>query len=105
MHVSNRLKSIAGLVIDTDHVADIGCDHALLDIYLVKEEINNHIIVSDINQSALDNAIANIHKYHLSKNITPKLGNGLDVIEEDTDTLIISGMGSNTIIKILSNHK
>ena len=39
MKISNRLKSIAGLIIDSDKVADIGCDHALLDIYLVKNKI------------------------------------------------------------------
>ena len=34
MKLSLRLKSIANLVDSNDVVADIGCDHAYLDIYL-----------------------------------------------------------------------
>ena len=39
MKISNRLKSIAGLITEKDVIADIGCDHAYLDIYLVKNKI------------------------------------------------------------------
>ena len=35
MKISKRLKSLAGLITLDDKVADIGCDHALLDIYMV----------------------------------------------------------------------
>lgn len=105
MTLSRRLLSLAGLVIDTDNVADIGCDHALLDIYLVKNKIVDHILVGDKNKSALDSGIKNIKKYHLEDKIDAKLGDGLSVIDSSIDTLIISGMGANTIIKILSSKK
>lgn len=105
MQVSNRLKSLAGLVVDTDKVADIGCDHALLDIYLIKNKVVKKILATDVNENALDNAKKNIKKYDVEKKINTDLGNGLDPITEDIDTLIISGMGANTIIKILSNPK
>ena len=39
MKISKRLKSLAGLITLDDKVADIGCDHALLDIYMVKNNI------------------------------------------------------------------
>ena len=39
MKLSLRLKSIANLVDSNDVVADIGCDHAYLDIYLVMNNI------------------------------------------------------------------
>lgn len=105
MTLSRRLLSLAGLVIDSDNVADIGCDHALLDIYLVKNKIVNHVLVSDKNKDALDSGIRNIKKHHLEEHIEAKLGDGLSVIDDNIDTLIISGMGSNTIIKILSSKK
>ena len=53
MKISNRLKSIAGLVTEKDVIADIGCDHAYLDIYLVKNKIVPKAYVSDVNLNAL----------------------------------------------------
>lgn len=105
MTLSRRLLSLAGLVIESDKVADIGCDHALLDIYLVKNKIVDHILVGDKNKDALDSGIKNIKKYHLEDKIEAKLGDGLTVIDSSIDTIIISGMGANTIIKILSSSK
>ncbi len=104
MQISKRLKSIASLVASEDVIADIGCDHALLDIYLIQNNIVPKVLISDINMQALDSGIKNVKKYHLEDYIIPKLGNGIETITEDINTLIISGMGSSTINKIL-NHK
>lgn len=101
--LSNRLKSVAGLIHQTDNVVDIGCDHALLGIFLIKNKILKNIIVSDINKSALDNGIKNIKKYKLEDKIDARLGNGLEVIDGNVDTAVICGMGTNTIIKILGH--
>lgn len=105
MKISNRLKSIAGLITEKDVIADIGCDHAYLDIYLVKNKIVPKAYVSDVNLNALNNGIKNIKKNHLECEIEAKLCDGIKGIPEDVNTLIISGMGSSTIIKILSNPK
>ena len=104
MQISKRLQSLAGLVTNDDIVADIGCDHALLDIYLVQNNIIPKVLASDINENALNGGIKNIQKYHLEDKITTKLGSGIETITPDINTLIISGMGASTIIKILS-HK
>lgn len=103
MRISKRLKSIAGLIYETDNVIDIGCDHALLSIYLIKNQILYSIIVSDVNKNALESGINNIKKHKLEKKIDARLGFGLSVIDVHTDTVVISGMGTSTIIKILSN--
>ena len=105
MKISKRLASLASLVNSTDCVADIGCDHALLDIYLITNNIVSKVLISDINENALNGGIQNIKKYHLEDKIISKLGNGIEKITSDIDTLIISGMGTNTIIKILQNDK
>ena len=54
MQISKRLQSLAGLVTNDDIVADIGCDHALLDIYLVQNNIVPKVLASDINENALN---------------------------------------------------
>ena len=103
--ISSRLKSLVKYVKKNDKVIDIGCDHALLDIYLVKNNIVNDIIVSDVSLNALEQGKENIKKYNVSDKIDARCGNGLEVLKEtdNVDTVIISGMGTNTILEILNN--
>ena len=103
--LDERLTSLVKYINKSDKIIDIGCDHALLDIYLVKEGIIDKAIVSDISSSALNQGINNIKKYNLDDKIDSRCGDGLNVLDQsdDIDTVIISGMGSNTIIKILNN--
>ena len=103
--LSKRLLAIANLIDDNSKVADIGCDHGLVSIYLAMNKQNISIIASDINQNALDNAIKNINKYHLEDKIKVCLSNGLNNINDEIDTIIISGMGGHTIIDILTNNQ
>ena len=77
-----------------------------LSCYLViKNNIVDNIIVSDVSSNALKQGINNINKYNLTKKIDARCGNGLEVLNDSdiVNTVIISGMGSNTILKILSN--
>lgn len=95
---SKRLLAIASLV-TTESIIDVGCDHGYLDIYLNKKGIN--CLATDININCLNKAIDNFKKENL--NINVKLTDGLNDIKiKKTDTIIISGMGTETIKKILS---
>ncbi len=103
--LSKRLKKIAEYIEDGNKIIDIGCDHALLDIYLTQTKNNIQIIASDINGNALDNALKNIKKYNLEKNIQLIQSSGLDNIDTtSSDTIIIAGMGSHTMTGILYNN-
>lgn len=100
--LSPRLKALADNIPDGSRLADIGCDHGLLDIYLVKVREEIHIIASDVNKNALNSAQKNIQKYKVEKQITTVLSNGLDNLDtSNLDTIVISGMGSHTIAGIL----
>lgn len=103
--ISDRLKSLVKYVDTNDKAIDIGCDHALLDVFLVKNNIVNNIIVSDVSSNALEQGINNIRKYNLEDYIDARVGNGLEVLKDtdNVDTIIISGMGTNTILEILNN--
>ena len=105
--ISKRLEAISSLVPINSNIIDIGCDHALLDIYLYQKKISNKIIASDINANALNNAKENIKKNNLNDYIETRLGNGLDTLnkEDNIDTIIISGIGAHTIVGILKNNK
>ena len=103
--LSKRLQSLTKYVNKEDKIIDIGCDHALLDIYLINNNYIDNIIVSDIHDGALQQGINNIELNNLTDKIDARLGNGLEVLNEndDIDTILISGMGTSTIIDILNN--
>ena len=101
--LSKRLDKIASFIDKDDVVLDIGCDHALLDIYLSKKYSKTYY-ASDLRESALDMARANIKKYS-ADNVILKCGNGLEVLDNSVDTVVISGMGYLSITSILKNIK
>lgn len=102
--ISDRLQSLTKYIFKEDIVMDVGCDHALIDIYLVQSGLLDRIVVCDVNPNALQNGIDNIEKYNLDDKIIPVLGYGIEKSNEyNINTLIISGMGSKNIIDILGS--
>lgn len=102
--ISKRLKAITSYVAKDDKVVDVGCDHGLLSIYLVENNLVSKVIASDVNENALKNAISNIEKRNL--HIKTVLSDGIEKIDlKDINTLIISGMGTSTILHILHDNK
>lgn len=104
MKINNRLKEIGNLVDDNTTCLDVGCDHAYLDIYLVKNKNNVKAIASDVKEGPLSQAKKNIEQLHLEEKIELRLGNGLDTYTDEVDTIVISGMGGRNIIGILKRN-
>ena len=104
MKINNRLRMIGDLVKANSFCLDVGCDHALLDIYLVKRNENIKAIGSDIAQGPLDHAKENIKREHLEGKIELRLGSGLKTYSDEVDTVIISNMGGRNIIGNLKNN-
>lgn len=100
--LSKRLSVIASFVPDNAVIADIGCDHALLDIYLSKKNIIKKSFAVDITKGALNQADKNIKLYN-AKNIETRLSDGFEKIDikDNVDTVIMSGLGDAKIISIL----
>ena len=96
----NRIESIYQYIDENDKVVDVGCDQAKLSILLAKR--NQSSIACDISKKVISKAKENI-KTDL---IDLRVSNGLDNIKEnEADTLVLSGMGTHTIIDILSKTK
>lgn len=104
MKISDRLKTIGDMVDANSSVIDVGCDHAWLDIYLINKNIGITAIASDVALGPLEHAKKNIASFQMDSMIRVKQGNGLDPLEEDTDTIIISGMGGKTMVGIFKNN-
>jgi len=99
--ISNRLKAIASLV-DTESIIDVGCDHALLDIYLTNKGISCR--GTDISSKCLELAYKNLIKYNLENKIKLINTDGLKGINiYKTDTIVIAGMGTKTILNIIKD--
>ncbi len=100
--LSKRLSVIASFVPNNSVIADIGCDHALLDIYLSKKNIIKKSFAVDITKGALNQADKNIKLYN-AKNIETRLSDGFEKIDikDNVDTVIMSGLGDAKIITIL----
>ncbi len=99
--ISPRLLACAALVPPHAHVADVGCDHGYLSIYLLKQGIASSVIASDINEGPLQSAMRNARKFGVAQNISFHLSAGVEKIPRDFDTLVCAGMGADTMISIL----
>ncbi|MCQ2082265.1 MAG: class I SAM-dependent methyltransferase [Lachnospiraceae bacterium] len=103
IQLSNRMKAVAGMVDAGQRVADVGCDHGYVSIYLVKNGISPSALAMDINEGPLERALANIKSNGLEDKIKTRLSDGLmKYNENEADTLIIAGMGGPLINSILS---
>lgn len=88
-----------------DNIIDIGCDHGLLDIYLTTNKYCN-CIAADISKNVLKITKQNIDKYSLNNKIKLVCSDGLKNINvKKNDKIIISGMGTSTILNILNTKK
>ena len=105
MRISKRLRVISDFIPDNSFILDIGCDHALLDIYTVLNKKNVRAIASDINEGPLEFAKKNIEKYKVSDKVTTFLGDGLAAYKKGVSLVVMSGLGSHTITSILNNGK
>ncbi len=106
INLSKRLSVIADMITDSNIVNDIGCDHALLDIYLLQSKKVKKVVASDITPGALNQAKSNVKKYDV-KEIDLRLGDGLNTINDSdkVDTVVLSGLGNIKINNILNENK
>lgn len=97
MDISKRLMAIAEKVDKCQTVLDIGTDHGYIPIYLIKNNMCNKVIASDINKGPLKKAEENI-KLNNIDGIELRLGSGFNVVKQgEADTAVLAGMGGHLI--------
>lgn len=84
-----------------ERVADVGCDHGYLSIYLLKNGIARAVYASDVAEGPLQSALRNAVKFGVKEKISFYLSDGVKNVPRDFDTLICAGMGADTMISIL----
>lgn len=102
MELSMRMKQVADMVEPCKVVADVGCDHGYVSIYLIEQGIAEQVIAMDVRKGPLSRAEMNIRQKQLTGQITCRLSDGLEKLSSgEVDTIVIAGMGGPLMIRIL----
>lgn len=101
--ISERLLACAGFVKKGDRVADVGCDHGYLSIYLLANGIARSCIASDVNEAPLQSAMRNARKFGVGSKMEFCLSDGVRSIPRDFDCMVCAGMGADTIMSIIAH--
>lgn len=105
MKINNRLKLVGDYVDKGSIPLDIGCDHAKLSIYLLKEKNFPFVYASDNKIGPLNQAKENVNYYNLVDRIELIKAEGLNSLNDKIDTITITGMGGLTINKMFLENK
>ncbi len=87
-------------------IADIGSDHAYLAIYLAKSAKVKKIFATELNDGPYEITKTNIRNFGVAHIVEAIKADGLKWIEDkkiSISSVIIAGMGTTTILKILEN--
>lgn len=97
-----RLRAIADLVPAGSRLLDVGTDHGYIPVALRLAGRIPSAIASDIGAEPLDHARRTAARYEADR-IDFRLCDGLAAVApEETDTIVIAGMGGDTIAAILA---
>lgn len=102
IRVSKRLAAIGALVTQGNRLADIGCDHGYLPIYLIQCRHIPRAIAMDVRPGPLSRARENIEAYGLLDYIELRMSDGLEALKPgEAQTVTVAGMGGPLMEGIL----
>lgn len=106
LKLTPRMQKVAAFVPQGAKVADIGCDHAYVSIYLCRERDCRRVIAMDVRPGPLEHARQNIHKAGLEDRITLRLSDGLEMLTRgEVDTVVMAGMGGPLMMELLTRRQ
>ena len=101
--LSKRLTEIAEMIDEKKVVFDVGSDHALLPCFLLKEGICSKVYAGEIAEGPLNKVKEAVRRYGYEDSLIPVFSDGLSNAPEDSEVVVIAGMGFYTIKHILEN--
>lgn len=102
--ISRRLLCCAEMVRPGARVADVGCDHGYLGIYLLQRGIAASVAAMDLRREPLETARRNAARFGVADRMTFAVCDGLAALGAgQADTVVCAGMGGDTIAKILAD--
>ena len=98
-----RLRCAVSMIENEHGLIDVGTNHGRLCAYLLSEGWTGKLIASDVSAPSLDRARERLQKLGMEDKVDLRVGDGLQVLSPcEVQTAVICGMGSNTIVDILS---
>lgn len=102
LELSPRLQLLADWVRPGAKIADVGTDHAFLPVWLTLAGKVSSAIASDLRKGPLERGRETAGEYGVGDRVEMRLCAGLEgIAPEEADTIIIAGMGGETIVHIL----
>ncbi len=102
MELTPRLRAIAEQVPQGACLADIGTDHGYLPVWLLLAGRTEHAIATDLRAGPLERARETARRFQVERQMDFRLCDGLSAVQpEEADTVVIAGMGGETIASIL----
>ena len=105
IELDDRLKMLTDLVNVCDVAADVGTDHGFLGAWLLENKRCRKMQFLDISAPSLNKARNLIEDMQLEEKSIFSVGDGLDALTEDAQTVIIAGMGGLTIAGIVERGR
>ena len=100
--LSKRMQMLADMVTAGSRIADVGCDHAFLSVYLIQAGKCPKCLAMDVRRGPLSGAEEHIAAYGLGEYIETRLSDGLAAYRiGEAQTLVCSGMGGRLMKRIL----
>jgi len=104
--LSKRLQALCDMVTPGNRVADVGCDHGFVSIYLVQKGIAPYVYAMDVREGPLQRAKEHIASYQMEAYIETRLSDGVTaLLPGEADALVCAGMGGKLMQKILTEGK
>ena len=97
-----RLSAILRHVDVCNTTADVGCDHGIVSLCILKDDLSKKVVCTDISSKCLQKTRNLLFKAHLDSRATFLQCDGLMGADEPIDQIIIAGMGGINISHILS---
>lgn len=103
--MATRLDGLIEAIKGFDSILDVGTDHAYLPIRALQEKPTLKVIASDNKKGPLEHARRHLAKANLLDRVSLLLGDGLTVLNESVDVIVMAGMGGKTIAKMVLDQK
>ena len=113
MELSKRLQAVVDLLDCHERVADIGCDHGFVSIYLIESKKASWCLAMDVNKGPLECAREHVIEKRLSTYIETRLSDGATEIrfindepgnkKLEVEAALIAGMGGKLMIQIIQD--
>ena len=99
----DRIDKLCSYLDKCKTFADVGCDHGYCTRYMLKNGLCAVAVISDISAKCLQKAEVILADYIKGDAVKSVCCNGLEGVSEDTEQVLIAGMGGEEIISIFKN--